>query len=88
MDNREQIAEALLTGVRAVDALTPIGRGQAQLVAGPVGSGKSQLCIDAVVGQVRVSLRLLPHAGMLVLARPRATQRPLVCTPQRVHAAH
>ncbi|KAI7843748.1 hypothetical protein COHA_002646 [Chlorella ohadii] len=51
MDSREQINEALMTGVRALDILTPLGRGQALQVVGPQGSGKTQLCIDAVIGQ-------------------------------------
>ena len=51
MESREQIAEALFTGVKAVDILTPLGRGQALLVVGPEGSGKTQLCLDSIVGQ-------------------------------------
>ncbi|GAB4817334.1 hypothetical protein N2152v2_004380 [Parachlorella kessleri] len=51
MERREQINQPLMTGVKAVDVLTPIGRGQSQLVAGPRGSGKTQLCIDAILGQ-------------------------------------
>ena len=57
MDSREQIKESLFTGVKAVDVLTPIGRGQAQLVAGPTGAGKTQLCIDVVVGQRGAGVR-------------------------------
>ena len=38
---------------QAVDALTPLGRGQAQLVTGPHGAGKSRCGIDTVLGQVR-----------------------------------
>lgn len=36
---------------QALDVLTPLGRGQSMLVAGPRGSGKTQLCIDAILGQ-------------------------------------
>jgi hypothetical protein len=38
--------------VQAVDVLTPLGRGQAQLVTGPRGAGKSRCGMDAVLGQV------------------------------------
>lgn len=51
MKNREQINEALLTGVRALDLLTPVGRGASLLVIGPNGAGKSTLAEDAVLGQ-------------------------------------
>ena len=37
---------------QAVDVLTPLGRGQAQLVTGPRGAGKSRCAMDAVLGQV------------------------------------
>ena len=36
---------------QAVDVLTPIGRGQAQLIIGPRGSGKTALALDAILGQ-------------------------------------
>lgn len=57
VDSREQIHEALLTGVRALDILTPLGRGQALQVVGPQGAGKTQLCVDAVAGQRRSGVR-------------------------------
>ena len=37
--------------LQAVDTLTPLGRGQAQLLVGPAGSGKSSLAVDAILGQ-------------------------------------
>jgi len=40
-----------LTPLQAVDTLTPLGRGQAQLLVGPAGSGKSSLAVDAILGQ-------------------------------------
>lgn len=51
MESREQITEALVTGVKVLDVLTPLGRGQALQVSGTQGSGKTQLCIDAIIGQ-------------------------------------
>ena len=36
---------------QAVDVLTPIGRGQALLVVGQQGAGKSSLVLDAILGQ-------------------------------------
>ena len=37
--------------LQAVDVLTPLGRGQAMLMLGPSGSGKSSLAVDAILGQ-------------------------------------
>ena len=47
--------DGLLTRVpvQALDTLTPLGRGQALLLTGPPGSGKSSLAVDAVLGQAQ-----------------------------------
>ena len=37
--------------MQALDTLTPLGRGQAQLLVGPAGSGKTSLAVDAILGQ-------------------------------------
>jgi F-type H+-transporting ATPase subunit alpha len=39
------------TGVKAVDTLTPLGRGASLLVIGPHNSGKTTLAVDAILGQ-------------------------------------
>ena len=57
MESREVIAEPLLTGVKSLDVLTPLGRGQALQVAGRRGAGKTALCIDAVLGQAGAGVR-------------------------------
>ena len=51
MKGREQVCEALMTGVKALDVLTPLGRGASLLVVGPRGAGKSRLAEDALLGQ-------------------------------------
>eukprot|EP00775_Hariotina_reticulata_P002752 gene2752-3047_t len=51
MKNREQITESLFTGVKALDTLTPLGRGASLLVIGPNNSGKTTLALDAILGQ-------------------------------------
>ena len=51
MEDRESIDSPLITGVKAIDIITPLGRGQALQVSGVQGSGKTQLCIQAVMGQ-------------------------------------
>ena len=43
--------------LQAVDILTPLGRGQAQLLTGPPGAGKSAAALDAVLGQASTGVR-------------------------------
>jgi len=57
MNAREQICECLLTGVKALDALTPLGRGACLLVIGADGSGKTTLALDAVLGQAATGVK-------------------------------
>jgi F0F1-type ATP synthase alpha subunit len=57
MDARAQILEPLHTGVKGIDALTPLGRGQCLLVLGGPGSGKSTATLDAVLAQAGTGVR-------------------------------
>ncbi|MDR0744549.1 MAG: F0F1 ATP synthase subunit alpha [Holosporales bacterium] len=49
--DRQSICEPLLTGVRIVDALFPIGRGQRELIIGDRQTGKTAIAIDAIINQ-------------------------------------
>src|SRR3954470_5073427 len=48
---RQDVKEPLLTGIKAIDAMTAIGRGQRQLIIGDPQTGKSTVCIDAIINQ-------------------------------------
>ncbi|MBA2767907.1 MAG: F0F1 ATP synthase subunit alpha [Sporichthyaceae bacterium] len=48
---RKSVHEPLQTGIKAIDALTPIGRGQRQLIIGDRQTGKSAVAIDTVINQ-------------------------------------
>ncbi|MBM7366582.1 F-type H+-transporting ATPase subunit alpha [Gordonia hydrophobica] len=48
---RQPVEESLATGIKAVDAMTAIGRGQRQLIIGDRKTGKTALCIDAILNQ-------------------------------------
>jgi len=48
---REPVKEPLQTGVKAIDAMIPIGRGQRELVIGDRQTGKSAICIDTIINQ-------------------------------------
>jgi len=48
---RQPVCEPLQTGVKAVDAMTPIGRGQRELIIGDRKTGKTAIAIDAIINQ-------------------------------------
>ncbi|MBT8320782.1 MAG: F0F1 ATP synthase subunit alpha, partial [Eudoraea sp.] len=48
---RQPVYEPLQTGVKAVDAMIPIGRGQRELVIGDRQTGKTTVCIDTIINQ-------------------------------------
>jgi F-type H+-transporting ATPase subunit alpha len=50
---RKSVHEPLQTGLKAVDAMTPIGRGQRQLIIGDRQTGKSQIAVDTIINQKR-----------------------------------
>ncbi len=49
--NRQSVSEPVETGIKAIDSMTPIGRGQRQLVIGDRKTGKTQVCIDTIINQ-------------------------------------
>ena len=48
---RQPVKEPLQTGIKAIDAMTPIGRGQRQLIIGDRGTGKTAIAIDTILNQ-------------------------------------
>ena len=48
---REPVKEPLQTGIKAIDAMIPVGRGQRELVIGDRQTGKSAICIDTIINQ-------------------------------------
>ena len=48
---RQPVKEPLQTGIKAIDAMTPIGRGQRELIIGDRKTGKTAICIDAIINQ-------------------------------------
>jgi len=49
--SRKSVHESMETGIKAVDALVPIGRGQRELIIGDRQVGKTQVAIDAIMNQ-------------------------------------
>jgi len=48
---RQSVKEPLQTGIKAIDAMTPIGRGQRQLIIGDRKTGKTAVCVDTIINQ-------------------------------------
>jgi F-type H+-transporting ATPase subunit alpha len=49
--HRQPVKEPLQTGVKAIDSMIPIGRGQRELIIGDRGTGKSAIAIDTIINQ-------------------------------------
>lgn len=49
--DRSPVNQPLHTGIKAIDAMTPIGRGQRQLIIGDRGTGKTTIAIDTILNQ-------------------------------------
>ncbi|MBB5166293.1 F0F1 ATP synthase subunit alpha [Mycobacterium sp. AZCC_0083] len=48
---RQGVSEPLQTGIKAIDSMTPIGRGQRQLIIGDRKTGKTAVCVDTILNQ-------------------------------------
>ncbi|EIF00204.1 F0F1 ATP synthase subunit alpha [Saccharomonospora glauca] len=48
---RQPVSEPLQTGITAIDSMTPIGRGQRQLIIGDRKTGKTAVCVDTIINQ-------------------------------------
>jgi F-type H+-transporting ATPase subunit alpha len=48
---RQGVKEPLQTGIKAIDSMTPIGRGQRQLIIGDRKTGKTAVCVDTILNQ-------------------------------------
>ena len=49
--HRSKVSEPLQTGIKAIDAITPIGRGQRELIIGDRQTGKTAIAIDSIINQ-------------------------------------
>lgn len=51
ISDRQAVKEPLQTGIKAVDSMTPIGRGQRQLIIGDRSTGKTSIALDTIINQ-------------------------------------
>jgi len=52
---RKPISQPVQTGIMAIDAMIPIGRGQRELIIGDRATGKTTICIDTIISQARLN---------------------------------
>ncbi len=49
--DRQPVNQPLQTGIKAIDSMTPIGRGQRELIIGDRKTGKTAICVDTIINQ-------------------------------------
>src|SRR6266404_6804500 len=59
---RSPVRQPVQTGIMAIDAMIPIGRGQRELIIGDRSTGKTTICIDTIISQARLN-RAAEEAG-------------------------
>src|SRR5499427_5682371 len=52
---RSPVRQPVQTGIMAIDAMIPIGRGQRQLIIGDRSTGKTTICVDTIISQARLN---------------------------------
>jgi len=56
---RQPVSEPLQTGIKAIDAMTPIGRGQRQLIIGDRQTGKTAVVVDTIISQKGLGVKCI-----------------------------
>ena len=57
--SRKSVDQPLLTGIKAIDALVPIGRGQRELIIGDRQTGKTSIAIDTIINQKQTGVKCI-----------------------------
>jgi F-type H+-transporting ATPase subunit alpha len=52
---RKSVSQPVQTGIMAIDAMIPIGRGQRELIIGDRSTGKTTICVDTMINQARIN---------------------------------
>ena len=66
---RKSVCEPMPTGLKAIDAMTPIGRGQRELIIGDRQTGKTAVCIDSILAQKEKGI----HCFYVAIGQKKAT---------------
>ncbi|MCD6487578.1 MAG: F0F1 ATP synthase subunit alpha [Syntrophobacterales bacterium] len=57
--DRQPVSQPVYTGLKSVDAMTPVGRGQRELIIGDRQTGKTAICIDAIIRQKDTGIKCI-----------------------------
>jgi len=79
---RKGVHEPMYTGSKAVDAMTPVGKGQRELIIGDRQIGKTSLCVDAIIAQKETDV----HCIYVAVGQKKSTVA-LVVEALRKHGA-
>ncbi|MDR3363114.1 MAG: F0F1 ATP synthase subunit alpha [Desulfovibrio sp.] len=79
---RKSVHEPMPTGLKAIDAMTPIGRGQRELIIGDRQTGKTAVCIDAILAQKETDI----HCFYVAIGQKKASVALVADTLQRYGA--
>ena len=66
---RKSVHEPMPTGIKAIDAMTPIGRGQRELIIGDRQTGKTAVCVDAILAQKETDI----HCFYVAIGQKKST---------------
>ena len=79
---RKSVHEPMNTGLKAIDAMTPIGRGQRELIIGDRQVGKTAICIDSILAQRETDV----HCIYVAIGQKRSTVAQVVDTLRKYGA--
>jgi len=79
---RKSVHEPMVTGIKAIDAITPIGRGQRELIIGDRQVGKTAICVDAILAPKGTGV----HCFYVAIGQKKSTVA-LVAETLRQHGA-
>ena len=86
---RQPVSEPMQTGIKAIDAMTPIGRGQRELIIGDRKTGKTAIAIDAILNQKGTGVKCFYVADWTEgLVRCRCDQDPARQWRDGLHHGH
>jgi len=84
---RKSVHEPVQTGIVAIDALLPIGRGQRELVIGDRQTGKTAICVDTIINQSNLRDSEPLYCAYVAIGQKRATVVQISETLRRFNAA-
>lgn len=83
---REKVREPMQTGIKAIDSIIPIGRGQRELIIGDRGTGKTAIAIDTIINQKQVEEKKRPICVYVSIGQKKSKIAKIVATLEELGA--